>query len=50
MNEYKTKLEDAGVEFVEIQDVENWEKAVEPLYEKYGADYMELIQRIRNFK
>lgn len=50
MNEYKVKMEDAGVEFVEIQDFENWEKAVEPLYEKYGADYTELIQRIRNFK
>lgn len=50
MNEYKTKLEASGVEFVEIQDVENWEKAVEPLYEKYGADYMDLIQKIRNFQ
>ena len=44
------ELEKAGVEFIEIQDIENWEKAVEPLYEKYGTEYMDLIQRIRDFK
>ena len=50
MEDYKAKLEEAGVEFTEIQDVEEWEKAVEPLYEKYGADYKDLIQKIREFE
>lgn len=50
MNAYMDKLREAGVEFVDIKDIENWEKAVEPLYEKYGADYMDLINRIRDFK
>lgn len=47
MNEYMEKLKEEGVEFVEIEDIENWEKAVEPLYEKYGADYSDLVERIR---
>ena len=50
MDEYMVELEKAGVEFIEIQDIENWEKAVESLYEKYGTEYMDLIQRIRDFK
>lgn len=31
-------------------DPAEWRKAVEPLYEKYGKDYQDLIEQIRNTK
>ncbi len=37
----------AGSEIYEIEDVEAFQRAVEPLYEKYGAIYGDLIRRIR---
>lgn len=43
---YMTDLKEAGVEFFEITDHEKWIEAVQPLYEKYGEGYEELIERI----
>ena len=37
----------AGSEINEIDDVEAFQQAVEPLYDKYGAIFGHLIQRIR---
>ncbi len=37
----------AGSEINEVEDVEAFQRAVEPLYEKYGAIYGGLIDRIR---
>lgn len=47
---YMEKLEDEGVELVEIEDYENWVEAVQPLYEKYGEDNEDFIQRIKDFQ
>lgn len=44
---YMKELEDAGVEFVELQDYEKWKEAVQPLYEEYGAGNEDLIKRIQ---
>ncbi len=37
----------AGSEINEIDDVETFQRAVEPLYEKYGSLYGDLVERIR---
>ncbi len=37
----------AGSEIHEVEDVEAFQHAVEPLYEKYGTVYGDLIERIR---
>ncbi len=37
----------AGSEINEIDDVQAFQQAVEPLYEKYGAVYGDLVERIR---
>ena len=40
-------VREAGSEINEVEDVEAFQRAVEPLYEKYGARYGDLIDRIR---
>ncbi|WP_249870557.1 TRAP transporter substrate-binding protein [Oceanobacillus saliphilus] len=40
------ELEANGVEITEVDDMQVWQDAVQPLYEKYGAGYEELIDRI----
>ena len=40
----------AGSEVNEVDDVAAFQRAVEPLYEKYGAVYGDLIERIRSIE
>lgn len=37
---------EAGSEILEITDFEPWRKAVEPIYEKYGSEYQEWIDKL----
>jgi len=40
----------AGVTISEIDNHQEWVDAVTPLYEKYGAKYLDVIERIQNVK
>lgn len=40
----------AGVKILEVENQQEWVDAVKPLYEKYGKDYLDVIQRIQNTK
>ncbi|MDF0725956.1 TRAP transporter substrate-binding protein [Cytobacillus sp. S13-E01] len=40
-------LKAAGVTISELEDHEKWVEMVKPLYEKYGADYLDLIDKIQ---
>ncbi|KKK36146.1 C4-dicarboxylate ABC transporter [Mesobacillus campisalis] len=44
----KQEVEAAGSEIVEITDVAPWREAVQPLYDKYGKDYSQWIEKIEN--
>jgi tripartite ATP-independent transporter DctP family solute receptor len=44
------KLEDVGVTISEVEDPENWSHAVETVYQKYGAKYMDVIEDVQNIK
>lgn len=44
------KLEAAGVMVTELEDPEAWSDAMEGVYEKYGSEYMDLIDEIRNMR
>ncbi|MDW7675239.1 MAG: TRAP transporter substrate-binding protein DctP [Bacillota bacterium] len=37
-----------GGKILELDNPQEWVDAVRPLYEKYGADYLDLIERIQN--
>jgi tripartite ATP-independent transporter DctP family solute receptor len=39
-----------GNVITEVQDVTEWQQAVQPLYDKYGKDYKDLIDQIRATK
>ncbi|MEW4411809.1 TRAP transporter substrate-binding protein [Clostridium sp. AN503] len=43
-------LERAGVTIIEPEDLDAWRAAMEPVYEKYGADYLDLIDKIQRMK
>lgn len=43
-------LERNGVKILELEDQEKWRDAMEPVYTKYGAEYMELIKQIRQME
>ncbi|RKJ04349.1 TRAP transporter substrate-binding protein [bacterium D16-54] len=43
-------LERAGVEILELEDPEAWSDAVEPVYQKYGAQFLDLIGQVRSMK
>ncbi|WP_102348740.1 TRAP transporter substrate-binding protein [Bacillus sp. Marseille-P3661] len=45
--EARKSLEEAGVTISELEDPEKWVEMVKPLYEKYGADYLDLINKIQ---
>lgn len=45
--DYYAEMKDKGIEVVEIEDHAEWQKAVEPLHQKYGAGYSEVIERIK---
>jgi TRAP-type C4-dicarboxylate transport system substrate-binding protein len=40
------ELENNGVEIIEVEDQQPWVDAVQPLYEKHGAGYEDLIESI----
>ena len=44
------KVTAAGCEINELEDRSEFEKAVEPLYEKYAGDYMDELEQIRAMK
>jgi tripartite ATP-independent transporter DctP family solute receptor len=52
--ELETKAKDAakanGNTITEVTDISEWQKAVQPLYDKYGQDYKALIDEIRAVK
>lgn len=35
-----------GVEIVELEDIDKWKKAMEPLYEKFASDHQDVINEI----
>lgn len=39
-----------GNVITELKDTAEWQKAVQPLYDKYGKDYKDLIDQIRSVK
>lgn len=43
-------LKKNGVEVLEVADPQEWRDAVKPIYEKYGAEYKDLIKKIQDFK
>ncbi|MCI9161861.1 MAG: TRAP transporter substrate-binding protein [Lachnospiraceae bacterium] len=43
-------LKEAGVEILELEDPEAWSAAVEPVYQKYGAQFLELIRQVREMR
>lgn len=51
---YEKKSIDAvkvkGNKIVEIKDYKPWQDAVKPLYDKFGADYKDIIEKVRNVK
>ncbi len=46
--ESKTAVTDAGSELVEIEDITAWRDAVQPVYDKYGEQYGEWIDKLSN--
>ena len=40
-------MEEAGVTISELEDREKWVEIVKPLYEKYGAEYLDVIEKIQ---
>ncbi len=47
MTEALDAVRAAGSEINEVDDVEAFQRAVEPLYAKYGSLYGDLVERIR---
>lgn len=41
-------LKDKGIDVVEPDDLSAWQEKVEPIYEKYGAEYKDLIDEIKS--
>ena len=44
------KLAKAGVTITELENPEEWRAAVQGVYEKYGSEYMDLINEIQNMR
>lgn len=47
-SEYYTQMKEKGVRVIEIEDPEAWRNAVEGLHKKYGANYSDTIEAIKN--
>ena len=43
-------LEKAGVKILELEDPEAWSAAVEPVYQKYGAQFLDLIEQVQKMR
>lgn len=41
------ELEAAGVEIVEIEDIDAWREALESVYEKHGEQYQEWLDKLQ---
>ena len=51
MEEKSTKqIEAAGIEIIKIEDKRPFQAAVKPVWDKYGAQHVELIKRIQDLK
>lgn len=48
--EFIAELKKQGVQFFQVEDKEEWIKAMKPIYEKYGAGLEGLIKRIQDVK
>lgn len=44
------ELEDKGIDVVAPNDLSEWQEKVQPIYEKYGADYKDIIDEIRSME
>ncbi len=44
--ESEKKLKEAGVKFTEVKDITPWKEAVQPVVDKYGKDYKEVLDAI----
>ena len=44
------ELREQGVMVTELTDLEEWRKAVEPVYQKYGVQFMDIINEIKNMR
>ena len=49
-DKYITECKNNGVTFSEIEDIENWRQAVQPLYKQFAGDYIDLVEKIQNTK
>ncbi len=49
-NEYIAEGERVGVKFTEVNDIKEWQDAVQPIYEQFGKGLEDLIKRIKNTK
>jgi TRAP-type C4-dicarboxylate transport system substrate-binding protein len=45
--EAKDLARSRGVEIIEMTDRQKWVDAVKPLYDKYAADYQDVVAKIR---
>lgn len=43
-------LEKEGVTILEPEDPQAWIQAMEPVYRKYGGEYLDLIEKIRQIR
>lgn len=44
------KIKDAGIEVITITDKMPFQEAVQPVWDKYGANYADLVERIQDVK
>jgi len=49
-NKYIAEGERVGVKFTEVNDIKEWQDAVQPVYERLGKGLEDLIKRIKNTK
>lgn len=44
------QMEKAGITITEPEDLDAWTEAMEPVYQKYGAPYLDMIREIRRMQ
>jgi len=44
------EMQKAGVTVTELEDPDAWNAAMEPVYQKYGAQYLDLIREVRGMR
>ncbi|AIY05686.1 putative TRAP-type C4-dicarboxylate transport system, periplasmic component [Planococcus sp. PAMC 21323] len=45
-NEARTTVEEAGSQLIEVEDLSVWREAVQPVYDKYGKEFSEWIEKL----